>query len=77
MKTFLCIVTLTLTAAGCAGGVPTGRKSPCAGTFQKDGIYTIAPASAARGAVVSRSSVSLDRMSFTAGGEDDCQFTSL
>ncbi len=77
MKKILGIAALTLAVAGCAESVSTGRKSPCAGSFRKDGSYTIAPPTVARGAVVSRSTTSPGAMRLVAGGGDDCQFARL
>lgn len=68
---------LLLALAGCAGGVSTGRKSPCAGTFRSEGSYAVIPATATRGAVVSRGAASPSQMSFAAEGANDCQFSPL
>lgn len=77
MKKFVCMIALTVTVAGCAGGVSTGRKSPCAGKSSADGSYAVASQTAASGGVVSRNSYSPNRMSFATGASDDCQFTAF
>ncbi|GGA21530.1 MULTISPECIES: hypothetical protein [Salipiger] len=77
MTKLLSTAALMLALASCAAGVSTGRKSPCAGTFRTEGSYAVIPATATRGAVVSRSAASPSQMSFAAEGSDDCQFSPL
>lgn len=77
MKHLTIVITLCCAVAGCTGGVSTGRRSPCAGPFQSDGSYAVAPMTAPAGSVVSRNSTSMDRMSFVGEGGDDCVYTSF